>query len=116
MPEQLTLSFVAEMDRQAEEAKEVEERRMKRANTIAILKSTVRQHPMTDYERQVVPKGIRLARFVIGWECKKCPYACTDHSLGNKFGIDYTNPRGPSIPCVCLKDYYKKGYGDKDHE
>lgn len=113
MPDQLTLSFVAEMDRQAEEAKEVKDRRMKRANTIAIFKSIVRQHPMTEHERRVIPQGVRLARFVIRWECEKCPYACTDHSLGNKFGIDYTNPHGSTMTCVCLKDYYEKGYGGK---
>ena len=115
MSDQLTFSFVAELDRQAEEAREVEARRMKRANGIAILRAHVQQYPMTDYERGVIPKGVRLSRFVIDWECQKCPYACEDHSLDNKFGIDYTNPRGPSIPCVCLKDYYEKGYGDKDH-
>jgi len=109
MPEQLTFAFVAEIDRQVEEAREVEARRMKRANAIAILRATVRQHPLTDYERRVIPRGVRPARFVISWECQKCPYAGEDHSLDNKFGIDYTNPRGPSIPCVCLKDYYEKG-------
>ncbi|GAI85975.1 unnamed protein product [marine sediment metagenome] len=107
--EQQEFSFVVEMDRQAQEVRETEARRMKRANAIAILRAHVRQHPMTDYERQVVPKGVRLARFVIDWECEKCSYACEDHSLGNKFGIDYTNPRGPSVPCVCLKGYYEKG-------
>ncbi|GAI27951.1 unnamed protein product [marine sediment metagenome] len=111
MPEQLTLPFIPEIDRQAAEAREVEARRSKRANTIAILRSAVQQYPMTDHERQVVPKGVRLSRFVIGWECEVCPYACEDHSLGNKFGIDYTNHWGPSIPCVCLKDYYERGYG-----
>ena len=115
MPKQLTFSFVAEIDRQAQEAREAEARRMKRANAIAILRATVQQHPLTDYERQVVPKGVRLARFVICWECERCPYACKDHSLGNKFGIDYTNRWGPSIPCVCLKDYYEKVDGDNDH-
>jgi len=114
--EQLMLPFVAEMDRQAQEAREAKARQMKRANDIAILKAHVQQHPMTDYERQVIPKGVRLAKFVIGWECEKCPYACDDHSLDDKFGIDYTNPWGPTIPCVCLKDYYEKGYGDKDHQ
>ena len=112
---QLALPFIAEMDRQAEAAKEKEVARMKRANEIAILRAHVQQHPLTDYERRVIPRGIRPARFVIGWECEKCPYACEDHSLGNKFGIDYTNQWGPSIPCVCLKDYYEKGYRDTDH-
>ena len=112
MPEQLTLSFIPDMDRQAAEAREVEARRSKRANTIAILRSAVQQYPMTDYERQVVPKGVRLSRFVIGWECEVCPYATHDHSLGNKFGLDTTNPRHVSVPLVCLKDYYEKGYGD----
>lgn len=115
MLKQLTFSFVAEIDRQTEEAREVEALRMKRANTIAILRATVRQHPLTDYERRVIPRGVRPARFVVHWECEKCPYACEDHSLGNKFGLDYTNQWGPSIPCVCLKDYYEKGYGDSDH-
>ena len=114
MPEQLVLPFIAEMDRQDGERAEAERQRMKRANAIAHLRANVQQHPMTDYERRVVPKGVRLARFLIDWECEQCPYACEDHSLGNKFGIDYTNQWGPSIPCVCLKDYYKKGYGD-DH-
>ncbi len=112
---QLVLPFIAEMDRQAQEAREAEARRMKRANAIALLRAHVRQHPLTDYERGVIPKGVRPARFVISWECEKCPYACEDHSLGNKFGIDYTSQWGPSVPCVCLKDYYEKGYGDKDH-
>lgn len=111
MPEQLTLPFIAEMDQQAE----VEAQRMKRANAIAILRAIVQQHPLTDYERKVIPRGVRPARFVIRWECEVCPYACDDHSLGNKFGIDYSSQWGPSIPCVCLKDYYEKGYGDKDH-
>ena len=115
VPEQLVLPFISEIDRQAAEAREVEARRMKRANAIAILRSAVRQYPMTDYERQVIPKRVRLKRFVIGWECKVCPYACEDHSLDNKFGLDTTNPRGVSVPLVCLKDYYEKGYGDKDH-
>ena len=110
--EQLLLPFIAEMDRQAEEARETETARSKRANAIAILRSTVRQYPMTDYERQVVPKGVRLSRFVIGWECEVCPYATQDHSLDTKFGLDTTNPRYVSVPLVCLKDYYKKGYGD----
>ncbi len=114
MPEQLVLPFIPDLDRQAAEAREVEAYRMKRANTIAILRAAVRQYPMTDYERQVVPRGVRLSRFVIGWECEVCPYACEDHSLGNKFGLDTTNPRHVSIPLVCLKDYYEKGYGDKD--
>jgi len=115
MPEQLVLPFIAEIDRQAEEAKETEARRMKRANAIAILRSAVRQYPMTDYERQVTPKGVRPARFVISWECEVCPYATQDHSLDNKFGLDTTNPRGVSVPLVCLKDYYEKGYGDGGH-
>ena len=113
--EQQEFSFVAEMDRQAQEARETESHRMKRANAIAILRACVQQYPMTKYERNVIPKGVRLSRFVIIWECEKCPYACQDHSLDNKFGIDYTNSRGTSVPLVCLKDYYKKGYGDKDH-
>lgn len=108
MPNQLMLPFIAEIDRQAEEVREVEARRMRRANAIAILRATVRQHPLTDYERKVIPRGVRPARFVICWECQKCSYACEDHSLGNKFGIDYTNQWGPTIPCVCLKDYYDK--------
>ncbi|GAI95504.1 unnamed protein product, partial [marine sediment metagenome] len=54
------------------------------------------------------------ARFVISWECEVCPYDTQDHSLGTKFGLDTTNPRGVSVPLVCLKDYYEKGYGDKD--
>ncbi len=112
MPEQLVLPFIPEMDQQAAEAREVEARRMKRANTIAILRSAVRQYPMTDYERQVVPKGVRLSRFVVGWECEVCPYATHDHSLGDKFGLDTTNPGHVSVPLVCLKDYYEKGYGD----
>ena len=112
MPEQLTLPFITEMDQQAAEEREAEARRMKRANTIAILRSAVQQYPMTDYERQVVPKRVRLSRFVIGWECEVCPYATQDHSLGNKFGLDTTNPRHVSVPLVCLKDYYEKGYGD----
>ena len=116
MPEQLVLPFIPELDRQAAEAREAEARRSKRANAIAILRSTVRQYPMTDHERQVVPKGVRLSRFVIGWECEVCPYATQDHSLDNKFGLDTTNPRSVSVPLICLKDYYNKGYGDKDHQ
>ena len=111
MPEQLTLPFIHEIDRQAAEAREVEARRMKRANTIAILRASVQQYPLTDYERGVIPKGVRPARFVISWECEVCPYATQDHSLDNKFGLDTTNPRGVSVPLVCLKDYYEKGYG-----
>lgn len=112
---QLTLPFVAEMDQLAQEAREAKTRQMKRANEIAILRSHVRQYPMTDYERQVIPNGVRLARFVIGWECKQCQYATHDHSLGNKFGLDHSEPGHISIPLVCLKDYYEKGYGDKEH-
>lgn len=108
MPEQLVLSFITEIDRQAEEARETEARRMKRANAIAILRSAVQQYPMTDYERGVIPKGVRPARFVISWECKVCPYACEDHSLGTKFGLDYSKPGRVSVPLVCLKDWYKK--------
>ena len=115
MSNQLALPFIAEMDQQAAEAREVEARRMKRANAIAILGAAVRQYPLTDYEREVIPKGVRSARFVIGWECEVCPYATEDHSLGNKFGLDTTNPRHVSVPLVCLKDYYQKGYGEKDH-
>jgi len=115
MPEQLTLPFVAEMDRQAGEHAEVEQQRSRRANDIATLRSTVQQYPLTDYERRVIPKGVRPKRFVIGWECENCPYACEDHSLGNKFGIDYTDSWGPTVPCVCLKDYYKKGYGEESN-
>lgn len=114
MPEQLTFSFVAEIAQQAEKARELEACRMKRANAIAILRAHVKQYPMTDYERRVVPKGVRLSRFVIGWECAGCPYAYKDHSLGNEFGIDRSAPWGPSVPLVCLKDYYEKGYGNKD--
>ncbi len=114
MPEQLVLPFITELDRQTTEAREVEARRMKRANAIAILRATVQQYPLTDYERGVIPKGVRPARFVIGWECEVCPYATQDHSLDNKFGLDTTNPRHVSVPLVCLKDYYEKGYGDKD--
>ncbi len=114
MPEQLVLPFIPEMDRQTTEAREVEARRMKRANDIAILRASVRQYPLTDYERGVIPKGVRPARFVISWECEVCPYDTQDHSLGTKFGLDTTNPRGVSVPLVCLKDYYEKGYGDKD--
>jgi len=110
MLEQLVLPFIPEMDRQAAEVREVEACRMKRANAIAILRATVRQYPMTDYERRVIPKGVRLSRFVIGWECEVCPYATEDHSLGNKFGLDTTNPRYVSVPLVCLKDYYEKGH------
>lgn len=113
MPEQLTFPFVAEADLQAELLREAAALRMKRANTIALLRAHVKQNPMTDYERQVVPKGIRLARFVIGWECEDCPYATKDHSLGNKFGTDRSNPRGLSCPLVCLKDYYEK-YGNNE--
>ena len=112
---QLVLPFIPEIDRQAAEVREAEARRMKRANAIAILRSAVHQYPITDYERQIVPRGVRLSRFVIGWECEVCPYATKDHSLYNKFGLDTTNPRGVSVPLVCLKDYYEKGYGDKDH-
>lgn len=108
MSKQQEFSFVAEMDRQAQEAREAEAHRMKRANAIAILRAHVQQYPLTDYERSVIPKGVRPARFVIIWECEQCPYACQDHGLGNKFGIDYSNPRGVSIPLVCLKDYYEK--------
>lgn len=110
MPEQLAFPFIEEMAQDAE----AERKRMKRANQIAWLRATVKQYPMTDYERRVVPKGVRLRRFVIDWECELCPYACEDHSLGNKFGIDDTNPWGASTPLICLKDYYRKGYGD-DH-
>jgi len=113
MPEQLTFSFVAGIDQQAEEASELEACRMKRANAIAILRAHVKQYPMTDYEQRVVPKGVRLSRFVIGWECEGCPYSTEDHSLGNEFGIDRSNPRGPSVPLVCLKDYYEKGLGNR---
>jgi len=105
---QLVLPFIPEIDRQAAEAREVEARRMKRANDIAILRASVRQYPLTDYERGVIPKGVRPARFVIGWECDVCPYATQDHSLDNKLGLDTTNPRGVSVPLVCLKDWYKK--------
>lgn len=116
MPKQLILPFMPEMDQRAAEAREVAARRMKRANQIAILRAHVHQYPLTEYERQVIPKGVRPARFVIGWECEVCPYACEDHSLGNKFGFDLTGRGwGVTVPCVCLKDYYEKGYGDKDH-
>ena len=108
MPEQLTLPFIAQMDRQTAEARETEAARSKRANAIAILRASVRQYPLTDYERGVIPKGVRPARFVIGWECEICSYATRDHSLDNKFGLDTTNPRGVSVPLVCLKDYYEK--------
>ncbi|GAI95718.1 unnamed protein product [marine sediment metagenome] len=111
MPEQLVLPFIPELDQQATEVREAETRRMKRANAIAILRASVRQYPLTDYEREVIPKGVRPARFVIDWECQKCPYATKDHSLDNKFGLDTTNPRYVSVPLVCLKDYYEKGYG-----
>lgn len=111
---QLVLPFISKLNQQATEARETEAARSKRANAIAILRSAVRQYPMTAHERQVVPKGVRLSRFVIGWECEKCPYASEDHSLDNKFGLDTTNLRGVSVPLVCLKDYYKK-YGDKDN-
>jgi len=111
---QLVLPFIPEIDRQAAETREAEAYRMKRANTIAILRSAVRQYPMTDYERQIVPRGVRLSRFVIGWECETCPYATEDHSLDNKFGLDTTNPRHVSVPLVCLKDYYEKGYEYED--
>ena len=110
MPEQLVLPFIPEIDRQAAEARETKAARSKRANAIAILRSAVRQYPMTDYERQVVPKGVRLSRFVIGWECEVCPYATHDHSLDNKFGLDTTNPRDISVLLICLKDYYEKGH------
>ncbi|GAH98352.1 unnamed protein product [marine sediment metagenome] len=73
MPEQLVLPFIHEIDQQAAEAREIKAARSKRANAIAILRSAVQQYPMTDYERQVVLKGVRLSRFVIGWECEKCP-------------------------------------------
>ena len=111
MPEQLVLPFIPEIDRQAAEAREVEARRSKRANDIVILRSIVKQCPLTDYERRVIPRGVRPKRFVISWECDLCPYATQDHSLDNKFGEDKTNPRGPTVPLVCLKDYYEKGYG-----
>ncbi|MBA7547337.1 hypothetical protein ES705_39756 [subsurface metagenome] len=114
MPEQLVLPFIPEIDRQAAEAREVEARRSKRANAIAILRAHVQQYPMTEYERRVIPKGVRLSRFVIDWECEVCPYATQDHSLGNKFGLDTTNPRSVSVPLICLKDYYEKGYGYED--
>ena len=107
---QLTLPFIAELDHQAAEAREAETQRMKRANNIAILRASVQQYPLTDYERGVIPKGVRPARFVISWECEVCPYATQDHSLGTKFGLDTTNPRGVSVPLVCLKDYYERGY------
>jgi len=107
---QLTLPFIAELDHQAAEARETEAARSKRANAIAILRTSVRQYPLTNYERGVIPKSVRPARFVIGWECEVCPYATQDHSLDNKFGLDTTNPRGVSVPLVCLKDYYERGY------
>ena len=116
MPKQLELPFIAEMDEQARHCRQAEAARMKRANEIAILRAHAQQYPMTDYERRVIPKGVRPARFVISWECEKCPYACEDHSLGNSFGIDITGRgRGATVPCVCLKDYYEKGYGCRDH-
>lgn len=111
-PEQLVLPFLPEMDRQAAGEREAEAHKMKRANAIAILRASVRQYPLTDYERGVIPKGVRPARFVISWECEVCPYACEDHSLGNKFGLDHSEPDRVSVPLVCLKDYYKRGYED----
>lgn len=109
--QQLVLPFIPEMDRQATEARKTEAAQSKRANAIATLRAHVQQYPMTEYERRVIPRGVRLSRFVINWECEACPYNTQDHSLENKFGLDTTNPRSVSVPLVCLKDYYEKGYG-----
>ena len=46
MPEQLVLPFITEMDRHAEDERETEACRMRRANAIAILRSTVQVQPL----------------------------------------------------------------------
>lgn len=107
MPNQTDLPFLAEIDKQTQRQLVADSIRMQRANERAILKAHIKQNPITPHERLFIPKGIRLARFVSFSECRKCPYAEQDHSLNNKFGTDHTDPLGPTVPCICLKDYFK---------
>lgn len=92
MPDQLALPLIAEMDKEAEKHRTSAKRR----NQEAILRSIKQRYPMTEQERQVLPPGVRLCRFVPPWECEKCPYGPEDHTLGWKFPTK-----------ICLKDYYK---------
>jgi len=66
---------------------------------ISTLRSMVERHPMTEEERRALPKGVRLSRFVIQWECDACEYPSHDHTLGWKYPMK-----------VCLKDLVRRGY------
>ena len=91
---QLPLAFLAGMDQSARLAK----KRMQLRNSVAILKAHVEQYPPTAEEWDIMLGGIRLARHVGEWECRKCSLGSTDHSLGWVF---------PTL--VCLKDAYRRG-------
>ncbi len=57
------------------------------------------RYPITEFEKAMVPEGVRLVRFVPRTECEKCQLAVEDHILWSA-GPD---PQGAFIK-VCLKD------------
>ena len=84
-PRQLTLDF-------PEYRPEV----LKAANQAAILAVMKERYPITEAERQILPPGVRLARFVPWGECITCPLAPADHTQDGHFNT-----------LVCLKDLRK---------
>jgi len=67
------------------------------ANRKAIEQAVAEHYPITTEEKELLPNGVRLARFVPIAECEDCPLASGDHRL-NKSTI-----------LVCIKDLGIRG-------
>lgn len=71
----------------------VDEEERIRENSIHRMRYWLEYHPPTTEECDIMLSGIRLCRFVGDWECSKCNFDDTDHTLGWIFPTK-----------VCVKD------------
>lgn len=102
---QLPLPFIAQLDADIAEREHVLEIKRRVQHQLSWLKGMFERYPPTPEEYEIMLGGIRLARFVGGWECEKCQYGPTDHTLHWLFNTK-----------ICLKDAYKHGYSEAWNE
>jgi len=102
-------NFLDEIDEQVRKEKEREREYSKRRNADYHLKHCLKEYPITDYERKVIPEGVRASRHVNHLECERCEFDCYDHTLGGRFGR-YRDHGNMCVVKICLKDMVLKGH------